>query len=226
MLELLLSQSSPRGTPFGLDKFQRNQAPAEGQPPMIDWLSASMSAARSLISVVLVLPHGEEMAMSNMGWIMIYCGLSLAVRLDLIAMRGTMSGSTGHLRRFLDMPHTLRQIVLRLESARDGGKNTAVNLHPFEGLAKRVRRLEVWYQAQAGDYLAVTTTPSPQVVDQSNVVTVDANSMPVANLPGYPDVNAWGGAGWYQGGEFDISTFLFTDPVDMPGNFGIGDRFL
>ncbi|UPK95978.1 hypothetical protein LCI18_006913 [Fusarium solani-melongenae] len=225
MLELLLSQSSPRGTPFGLDKFQRNQNPAEGQPAIIDWLSASMSAARSLISVVLVLPHGEEMAMSNIGWIMVYCGLSLAVRLDLIAIRGTISGPTGHLRRFLDMPHTLRQIVLRLEAARLGDKTAAANLHPFEGLARRVRRLEQWYHTQAGDDLAITTTPSSQAVNQPSAVVVDTDSIPVASLPAYPNVSTWGGAGWYQGVEFDISTFLFTDPVDMPGNFGLGDRF-
>ncbi|KAJ4327410.1 hypothetical protein N0V84_002181 [Fusarium piperis] len=216
MLELLLSQSSPRGTPFGLDKFQQNQNPAEGQPAIIDWLSASMSAARSLISVILVLPYGEEMAMSNMGWIMMYCGLSLAVRLDLIAVRGATSGSTRHLRRFLDMPHTLRQIVLRLDAARDGDETTAANLHPFEGLAKRVRRLELWYHVQAGDQLAITATPSPQAVKQPNAVVVDADSMPVANLPADPNVSTWGGAGWYQGGELDISSFLFTDPVDMP----------
>jgi hypothetical protein len=225
MLELLLSQSSPRGTPFGLDKFQPTQNPAEGQAALIDWLSASMSAARSLISVILVLPHGEEMAMSNMGWIMMYCGLSLAVRLDLIAIRRAISGSTGHLRRFLDMPHTLRQIVLRLEAARHGDKATAANLHPFEGLARRVRRLEQWYHAQAGDDLAITTTPSPQAVNQPNAVAVDTDSMPVANLPAYPNVSTWGGAGWYQGAEFDISTFLFTDPIDMPSNLGLGDRF-
>ncbi|RMJ16599.1 hypothetical protein CDV36_003718 [Fusarium kuroshium] len=222
MLELLLSQASPRGTPFGLDKFQQNQNPPEGQASHIDWLSASMSAARSLISVVLVLPHGEEMAMSNMGWIMIYCGLSLAVRLDLIAIRGSISGSTGHLRRFLDMPHTLRQIILRLRTA--AGSEKGAERHPFEGLADRVLRLELWYHHQAGDDLAITTTPSPQAVNQPNVAVVEAESMPVANLSAYPDVSPWGG-GWYQGGDFDISTFLFTDPVDMPGNFGLPDRF-
>lgn len=226
MLELLLSQASPRGTPFGLDKFQPNQTPAEGQAALIDWLSASMSAARSLISVILVLPHGEEMAMSNMGWIMMYCGLSLAVRLDLLAIRRAISGSTGHLRRFLDMPHTLRQIVLRLRTAAGSGKGTrSAARHPFEGLADRVLRLELWYHAQAGDDLAITTTPSPQVVDQPNAVGVDADSMVVANLPGYSNVSTWGGAGWYQGADFDLSTFLFTDPVDLPGNFGLGDRF-
>ncbi|KAF4455689.1 hypothetical protein FALBO_15570 [Fusarium albosuccineum] len=217
MLELLLSQSSPRGTPFGLDKFQSNPNLMENQGALIEWLSASMSAARSLISVTLILPHGEETAMSNMGWIMTHCGLSLAVRLDLIAAKGSISGSTQHLRRFLDMPHTLRQIVLRLE-ARAG--DATGDDPPFEGLAKRGRRLEEWYLDQVSRQAAASaSTDSPQVSEHSGM-TMGTEMVPVSDPSPYP--NNWvGGPSWTQGPELDMSTFLFADPVDFPGNFGV-----
>ncbi|KAF5023546.1 hypothetical protein F66182_4413 [Fusarium sp. NRRL 66182] len=206
MLELLLSQSSPRGTSFGLDKFQDQP---QDQYSLIDWLSASMSAARSLISITLLMPQGEEVAMSNMGWIMIHCGLNMAVRLDLIAARGSISRSTQHLRRFLDMPHTLRQVVLRLEAT--PGPEAPAD-HPFNDLAKRVRRLEEWYLAQAERQSAESTRPP--VCDQPT-------NMPVGVVMPYQESGMWpGGSEWYQGMNLDMSTFLFADPIDYPGNLG------
>ncbi|KAK7425584.1 hypothetical protein QQZ08_007907 [Neonectria magnoliae] len=220
MLELLLSQSSPRGTPFGLDKFQDNRNGPEQQASLMNWLSSSISAARSLISVVLVLPQGEEGAMSNVGWIITYCSLSLAVRLDLIAAGGGISGVTQNLRQVLDMPHTLRQIALRLEAAATLETDaTAGGHHPFQDLATRVRRLEEWYFAHIGRQLAQpTTTISQPVADPSMVM--DPNAVPGGDS--MMSRNAWpGGSDWYPGPEVDLGTFLFTDPVDFSGMFAI-----
>ncbi|KPM43790.1 hypothetical protein AK830_g2768 [Neonectria ditissima] len=209
LLELLLSQSSPRGTPFGLDKFQDNQNEPEPQAPLMNWLSSSISAVRSLISMVLVLPQGEEGAMSNIGWIVIYCGLSLAVRLDLTAAKGSVSIFGQHLRQLLDMPHTLRQIILRLEAAASSEADTAAgDHHPFQDLTKRVSRLEEWYFTHVNRLLAEEAfTTTDLVVDPSLMVM---------------GPNAWDGASnWYQSPDFDIGKFLFTDPVDFPGMFAI-----
>ncbi|KAF4496305.1 hypothetical protein FAGAP_7561 [Fusarium agapanthi] len=218
ILELLLSQSSPRGTSFGLDKFN-NQF--EHESSLIDWLSASMSAARSLISVILVMPQGEEMYMSNMGWIMMNCGLNLAVRLDLVAARGTISGSMQHLRRFLDMRHTLRQLVLRFEAT--PGQDAPAD-HPFYALAKRIRRLENWYLSQAEHQTPDSSVSiSPSVNDQSLLsVGTDASGMSVgASMPFI--AGPWPmSSDWYQNPDLDIGTFLFADPFEFPINLGYG----
>lgn len=185
----------------------------------MNWLSASISAARSLISVILVLPQGEEGAMSNIGWIIIYCGLSLAVRLDLITAKRGISGFTQHLRQFLDMPHTLRQIVLRLEAAAglDSG-NTAGDHGPFHEFAKRVSRLEEWYFARIDQPVAEpTTTTTLQVTDQLPMV-MGTDSTPGGDLMISQDTWA-GSSDWYHGPALDMSTFLFTDPVDFSGIF-------
>ncbi|KAF5707816.1 cercosporin resistance protein [Fusarium globosum] len=217
ILELLLSQSSPRGTSFGLDKFN-NQF--EHESSLIDWLSASMSAARSLISVILVMPQGEEVYMSNMGWIMMNCGLNLAVRLDLVAARGSISGSMQHLRRFLDMRHTLRQLVLRFEAT--PGQDAPAD-HPFYALAKRIRRLENWYLSQAEHQTPDSSVSiSPSVNDQSLLgVSTDASGMSVGSMPFI--ASPWPmSSDWYQNPDLDIGTFLFADPVEFPINLGYG----
>ncbi|RKL39656.1 hypothetical protein BFJ63_vAg13360 [Fusarium oxysporum f. sp. narcissi] len=218
ILELLLSQSSPRGTSFGLDKFN-NQF--EHESSLIDWLSASMSAARSLISVILVMPQGEEMYMSNMGWIMMNCGLNLAVRLDLVAARGSISGSMQHLRRFLDMRHTLRQLVLRFEAT--PGQDAPLD-HPFYALAKRIRRLENWYLSQAEHQTPDSSVSiSPSVNDQPLLsVGTDASGMSVGGSMPFI-AGPWPmTSDWYQNPDLDIGTFLFADPVEFPINLGYG----
>ncbi|KAK6714784.1 hypothetical protein SNK04_005716 [Fusarium graminearum] len=215
ILELMLSQSSPRGTAFGLDKFQN---PFQDETTLNEWLSTSMSATRSLIGVILVMPQGEEVAMSNMGWIMMNCALNLAVRLDLIAARGSLSGFTQQLRRFLDMGHTLRQLVLRFEAV--PGPDASAD-HPFHGIVKRVRRLENWYLSQVAQQTADSTSSiSPSSGSQPSISLSDHTSgMPVSMPLPYQNWNMGGGSEWYQNPDLDISTFLFADPIDFPMNF-------
>ncbi|KAM0433902.1 hypothetical protein ACHAPT_003845 [Fusarium lateritium] len=175
VLDLLICQPSPDGVSYGPNGFQSLQA-AGDQTRLLDWLSQSISAAKSLISVVLVLPQGEEGAMPNTGWIMLYCAVSLAVRLDLVAAQAENAQTTGHLRRILDMPHTLRQIVLRMEAASgpdlgDGEKD------PFYGLSRRARRIEKWYLERCGP------TDSPDVASLfSSSVSSPANALSAPDL--------------------------------------------
>ncbi|KAH7184948.1 uncharacterized protein B0J16DRAFT_304200 [Fusarium flagelliforme] len=220
ILELMLSQSSPRGTAFGLDKFQN---PFEDETTLNEWLSTSMSATRSLIGVILVMPQGEEVAMSNMGWIMMNCALNLAVRLDLIAARGSLSGFTQHLRRFLDMKHTLRQLVLRFQGV--PGPDAPPD-HPFHSIVKRIRRLENWYLSQIAQQTAASTSSiSPSSGPQPSISISDhSGGMPVGVPLPYQNTGSWnmGGSEWYQNPDLDISTFLFADPIDFPIHFGWG----
>lgn len=145
ILETIISQSSPDGTPFGLNKFRDIPKTVPDQHHLLGWLSHSISAIRSLLSVVLVLPHGEEGIISNVGWISCYCALSLAVRLDLLAGHKDLSFMTQHLRQFLDMSHTLRQIVMRLDAATTQDTDARGDRDTFYHLGLRARRLEKWY---------------------------------------------------------------------------------
>ncbi|KAG5750080.1 hypothetical protein H9Q69_001281 [Fusarium xylarioides] len=148
VLDLLICQPSPDGISYGPNGFQSLQQGAD-QSRLLDWLSQSMSAAKSLISVILLLPQGDEDTMPNIGWIMLYCAVSLSVRLDLVAAQPENAQTAGHLRRILDMPHTLRQIVLRMESASNSNPGDGES-DPYFGLARRARRIERWYLERCG----------------------------------------------------------------------------
>lgn len=201
MLELLLSQSTPHGTAFGLDKFDR--ASWEDQAGSVEWLSSSISAVRSIISVMLMLPHGEETAMSNIGWITLYCGLSLAVRLDIVLSHARFAAPVQHLRQFLDITHTLRQVILRLEATASSDAE-----HPFHSLAKRVRRVEERHKTLLNE-MSSHPNQIPQHTMQSVGTPGSDMSMGGVSLGGQ-------GPGWNQ--EMGANSMLFSDPFEFLQN--------
>ncbi|KAF4974446.1 hypothetical protein FZEAL_8646 [Fusarium zealandicum] len=226
VLDLLICQPSPDGISFGPNGFQNLEAGGD-QTRLLDWLSQSVSAAKSLISVVLVLPQGEEGAMPNTGWVMLYCAVSLAVRLDLVAAQADNAHTTGHLRRILDMPHTLRQIVLRMEAASKpdgpGGEKD-----PFSGLSRRARRIERWYLERSGP------TDSPDVGSIfGSSVSSPRNPFPTSDMNLAP--SSFGDAAmvpslqvtdeaWTANlladidADMGMNNFLFTGPFDFLGH--------
>ncbi|KAF7550624.1 hypothetical protein G7Z17_g5593 [Cylindrodendrum hubeiense] len=140
VLELLICQPSPDSVTLGPNGFQNVQGAASSNG-LLDWLSQSLAAAKSLITVFLTLPHGAEGLMPNMNWIVLYSTASLSVRLDLLAVYYEQ----GHLRRILDLPYTLRQIVLRLEAAAGLEDGSEPPRNAFSHLATKGQQIERWY---------------------------------------------------------------------------------
>ncbi|KAF4452976.1 hypothetical protein F53441_4207 [Fusarium austroafricanum] len=227
VLDLLICQPSPDGTSYGPSGFQSLQQGTD-QTLLLDWLSQSMSAAKSLISVILLLPPGDEDLMPNVGWIMLYCAVSLSVRLDLIAAQPENAQTAGHLRRVLDMPHTLRQIVLRMEAA--AGPNTSDGEpDPYHGLARRARRIERWYHERCGPvespevgsiFASNETSPSNAFTGDIGITPSsfqDAGSVPSFQVTGEPDDT------WMTNILADLEVdpgmenLLFTGPFDFLG---------
>lgn len=189
-----------------------------------------MSAAKSLISVILLLPQGEEDTMPNIGWIMLYCAVSLAVRLDLVAAQPENAQTAGHLRRILDMPHTLRQIVLRMEAA-SGQETSDGETDPYHGLARRARHIERWYldrcapveSPEIGSLFASTET-SPSNPFTTTDMGLTPSSFQEASL--VPTVHITGEVedSWMTNLLADIDvdvgmeSLLFTGPFDFLGD--------
>lgn len=99
----------------------------------------------------------EEFAVTNTFWIMLSCALSLAVRLDILARDARLAQMTGHLQRFLDIRHTLKQVALRLQSVAASDSSGTEEPGPFSGLLQRAQKIESWYLRQPG----VSNLPSP-----------------------------------------------------------------
>lgn len=229
VLDLIICQPSPDGVSYGPSGFQGLQQSTD-QSRFLDWLSQSMSAAKSLISVILILPQGDEDSMPNIGWIMLYCAVSLAVRLDLIAAQPEHAQIAGHLRRILDMPHTLRQIVLRMEAA-SGPDTGDTEPDPYWGLARRARRIETWYLDRCGPVespeigsLFTSSEASPSNpfsgtdIGFSPSSFQDASTIPSLQITGEPEPEPWM-TNLLADLEVDpgMENLLFTGPFDFLG---------
>ncbi|CAI6032635.1 unnamed protein product [Clonostachys chloroleuca] len=197
------AQSSPGGSHYGVDKFEKPVPAQQSQNTnLIDWLSASISAAQSIIRIIIVLPSGEEAILSNISWIIIYCALSLAVRLDLTAAK---TASTQFLRRFLDMSQTLRQICIRLEAASGEDIDESGDRNAFYHLALRARRLEKWYQKQSAEQPGNSNHDQGPMDDDPSFSELAPSSVAVSD----------------DSIEFGMSSVLFSDTLGFPMHLDI-----
>ncbi|TDZ74906.1 hypothetical protein CTRI78_v000322 [Colletotrichum trifolii] len=139
-IQLCLNQLSLPDSPFGLHNPSSQR--------MIQGLSESMVSAKNLVSVLLHTPPGQEVLFPNIIWVMLHCGFTLAARLDLQAADPRVGFMTEHLRQFSDIAHTVRQVVLRLESASSPDRDDRGDRDSFYHFSIRARRVEKWYLEQ------------------------------------------------------------------------------
>lgn len=144
-LELFISQAFLPGFPFGLNRFQKTIQ--DGQQ-LLDCLSDSILSAKSVVTFLLTMTAGEEFAMTNIGWIMLSCGMSLAVRLDILARDPRIAHMTRSLLRSFDIRYTLQQVILRLESATSQQDGDNGDGDTFSQLLRRARTIETNYLRQ------------------------------------------------------------------------------
>ncbi|CAK7228516.1 hypothetical protein SBRCBS47491_006931 [Sporothrix bragantina] len=112
-------------------------------------LATVVTASRSLISFMLNMTLGEEFVVTNMAWVMLSCGMSLAVRLDVLLRDGRIAPLAQHLGHVLDIQHSMRQIILRLESAASAyASNEAASENTFQQFLQRARAIESWHAKQ------------------------------------------------------------------------------
>ncbi|KAK6223853.1 zn 2cys6 transcription factor [Colletotrichum tabaci] len=142
-IQLCLNQLSLPEAPFGLSNPQN--APMQR---LIAGLSESIVSAKSLVCVLLHTPPGQEVFFPNIVWVMLHCGFTLAARLDLLAADPRIGFMAEHLRQFSDIAHTIRQVVLRLESASSPDLDDRGDRDSFYHFAIRTKRVEKFYLEQ------------------------------------------------------------------------------
>ncbi|KAF4432454.1 hypothetical protein CFRS1_v013653 [Colletotrichum fructicola] len=140
-IQLCLNQLSLPDAPFALHKPQNPSSQR-----LIQGLSESIVSAKSLVSILLHTPPGQEVYFPNIVWVMLHCGNTLAARLDLQAADPRISFMTEHLRQFSDIGHTIRQVVLRLESATSPDVDDRGDRDSFYHFLIRTKRVEKWTQ--------------------------------------------------------------------------------
>lgn len=155
MLELFISQQSLPGFPLALSTFRQTLG---SSPQTVDSFSESVSASKSLINILLAMAPGQENFLSNLAWIMLSCSLSFSARFDVLAADPRISHLTQHVRRCLDIRHTLRQVILRLQSLVSPEEDSNGDRDTFYHFLRRAKAIEAWYIHQTGHSCPLTPT--------------------------------------------------------------------
>lgn len=189
------------GFPFGNKKME---TAIVYDAQLADSLTTVVSASRSLVSFLLSMTPCEEFVITNMAWVMLSCGLSLAVRLDVLVKDPRIAPLTQQIVHFLDIRHTLRQIILRLESA--AAANTAAETagpNTFHQFLKRARAIESWHQQRS----VVSSSPGSIISGHSSGSAGAGPSSATTSLSN-PDTLLQ---------PMDSSSLLGADPVFFQG---------
>lgn len=153
----------------------------------------------------------------NLEWIVLSCGFSFAARFDVLAATPRISHLTQNLRRNLDIRHSLRQVILRLDSITSPETDSDGDRDAFYHFLRRGKQIQEWHNHQVG--------PSPQ----STPTTIDVTSTDSGHMtPGMGDFASVadasdsaavsGGSG--PGEDHDFPVVDFTE--DMQGiDFGL-----
>ncbi|EQB54713.1 hypothetical protein CGLO_05408 [Colletotrichum gloeosporioides Cg-14] len=179
-IQLCLNQLSLPDAPFALHKPQNPSSQR-----LIQGLSESIVSAKSLVSILLHTPPGQEVYFPNIVWVMLHCGNTLAARLDLQAADPRISFMTEHLRQFSDIGHTIRQVVLRLESATSPEVDDRGDRDSFYHFLIRTKRVETWYLDQQ-KLLTSQHGVSPQGLNVPTTRSLSSLGTPTSNLSSQP----------------------------------------
>ncbi|OIW35476.1 hypothetical protein CONLIGDRAFT_567048 [Coniochaeta ligniaria NRRL 30616] len=201
VLELLLSQQSLPGLSAGGGLLQ--QMLAEKPHSITDLLSESILASKSVISTLLASPPGYEKVLSNLEWIVLSWSLSLPARLDVLAASPPMSHLTRNLRRRLDFRHTLRQILLRLQSLVSPLEDSVGDRDIFYHFLRRARGVEAWYLRHSG----LDSLLTPGSIDVATSHAGSASNRGAEANPTFP-----GNAS--EPGNLGTADLFFVDLVD------------
>lgn len=215
--ELLISELFLPGFPFGITKIS---SVAEAEAQFFDSLSESISAVKSLLSVFLVMQEGQEFAITNTGWIMLGYALSLGVRLDILAGSCGVSPATAKLlRRSLDIRHTLRHVILRLESAQSTGVDIRGDPDSFFHLLRRAKAIDAWYVRQNSSQSEASPCndqPTPFANVTPNMpsphgISSERSNVPVEDSMLFTSINN----GLAEFNDFNPIDFLLANEPDM-----------
>ncbi|KAH0429790.1 hypothetical protein CcaCcLH18_08213 [Colletotrichum camelliae] len=200
-IQLCLNQLSLPDAPFALHKPQNPSSQR-----LIQGLSESIVSAKSLISILLHTPPGQEVYFPNIVWVMLHCGNTLAARLDLQAADPRISFMTEHLRQFSDIGHTIRQVVLRLESATSSNVDDRGDRDSFYHFLIRTKRVETWYTDQQKLFTSQHGV-SPQGLNVPTTRSLSSLGTPTSDLSNQP-----------VGFDYSVAPSVFSQPAIAPAS--------
>ena len=157
VLELLVSSHSSLGFPLGIHTAQHLLE--DNSQAVIDTISGSISATKSITSILLAAPARYETVFTNLEWVVLSCALSFSARLDVLTRGLRTCYLAQNLRQRLDFRHTLRQAILRLQSLATTEVDNGGDRDIFHHFLGRARAIDAWYLHRTG-YTSLSTPVS------------------------------------------------------------------
>jgi hypothetical protein len=126
-------------------------------------LCEGLEGAKSFLDLYLWLPPKSEMALTNIEWIQLSFGVTLAAKFAIVSRDPHVEAQTRELRHRLNIDHVFRHLVLRIGAlvgrAGEGNKQKDIFYH-YE---LRTRKIQNWYEKMIR---ATGTASPPQAVHQ------------------------------------------------------------
>lgn len=138
-------------------------------------LCEGLEGAKSFLDLYLWLPPKSEMALTNIEWIQLSFGVTLAAKFAIVSRDPHVEAQTRELRHRLNIDHVFRHLVLRIGAlvgrAEGGNKQKDIFYH-YE---LRTRKIQNWYEKMIR---ATGTASPPQAAHQQR-----SSSQPQAQPP-------------------------------------------
>lgn len=143
-------------------------------------LCEGLEGAKSFLDLYLWLPPKSEMALTNIEWIQLSFGVTLAAKFAIVSRDPHVEAQTRELRHRLNIDHVFRHLVLRIGAlvgrAGEGNKTKDIFYH-YE---QRTRKIQSWYEKM----MRATGAKSPP--QATNQPTSSPQSQPPPPIPASP----------------------------------------
>jgi hypothetical protein len=120
-------------------------------------LCEGLEGSKSFLDLYLWLPPKSEMALTNIEWIQLNFGVTLAAKFAIVSRNPHVEAQTRELRNRLNIDHVFRHLALRIGAlvgrAGEGNKQKDI----FYYYEMRTRKIQGWYEKM----LRATGTASP-----------------------------------------------------------------
>lgn len=109
-------------------------------------LCEGLEGAKSFLDLYLWLPPKSEMALTNIEWIQLSFGVTLAAKFAIVSRNPHVETQTRELRNRLNIDHVFRHLALRIGAlvgrAGEGNKQKDI----FYYYEQRTRKIQSWYE--------------------------------------------------------------------------------
>lgn len=152
-------------------------------------LCEGLEGAKSFLDLYLWLPPKSEMALTNIEWIQLNFGVTLAAKFAIVSRDPHVEAQTRELRNRLNIDHVFRHLVLRIGAlvGRAGAGNKQKDI--FYHYEQRTRKIQKWYEKM----IRATGTASPPHASHQQVPSShpqSQTSLPVSIPPAGVPVSA------------------------------------